>query len=120
MVKTETLKKNYEFARLYKKGKFYAGRYIVIYVLTNNFGINRIGITASKKVGKSVKRNRLRRLIRENYRKLEPFIKVGHDIVIVARKTEELPDFHIIGKEMKYLLKKLDVLDKEALNCSKD
>jgi len=120
MVKTETLKKNYEFARLYKKGKFYAGRYLVIYVLTNNYGINRVGITASKKVGKSVKRNRLRRLIKENYRRLEPCLKQGQDIVIVARKSEELPDYYAIGKEMKYLFKKLDVLDKEAQNCSKD
>ena len=64
MKKTVSIKSNREFVRVYKKGKFFAGKYIVLYVLQNGLKINRIGITASKKIGKSVKRNRIKRLIR--------------------------------------------------------
>jgi len=57
MKNTVPLKKNSEFLRLYKKGKFFAGKNIVLYVMKNDLGINRLGITVGKKFGKSVKRN---------------------------------------------------------------
>ncbi|MCX8029928.1 MAG: ribonuclease P protein component, partial [Brevinematales bacterium] len=76
-------------------------------------------ITTSKKVGKSVKRNRIRRLIRENYRLFEDFIRPGYDLVFVSRVTEELPGFTEIRKEMKFLFKKLNVFDQEKWNCLK-
>ncbi|MEN6314006.1 MAG: ribonuclease P protein component [Clostridiaceae bacterium] len=113
MKKTETLKKNYEFVRIYKKGKFFAGKHIVAYVLKNRFGTNRLGITANKKVGKSVKRNRLKRLIRESYRFLEDFIPPGLDIVFVARGTDTEIGFVEIHREMKFLLKKLHAFDEK-------
>ena len=68
MENTVSIKNNREFVRVYKKGKFFAGKYIVLYILQNGLNINRLGITASKKTGNSVKRNRIKRLIRENYR----------------------------------------------------
>lgn len=114
MNKTVPLKKNYEFSRVYKKGKFYVGRFIVLYVLENKLDINRLGITASKKVGKSVKRNRLRRLIRESYRLYEEYLDVGYDIVFVARSTETMPGFKEINKEMKFLFKKLNIFNQES------
>lgn len=113
MKKTDTLKKNFEFVRIYKKGKFFAGRYIVAYVLKNRFGLRRLGITANKKVGKSVRRNRMKRLIRESYRLLEDFIPAGLDIVFVARGTETEIGFAEIHKEMKFLLKKLHAFDQK-------
>jgi len=111
MEKTVPIKKNYEFARVYRKGKYYSGKYIVLYVLKNNYDINRLGITVSRKFGKSVKRNRIRRLIRESYRLLEPYVKAGNDIVFVARKQENMPEYRYINKEMKFLLKKLDIFE---------
>lgn len=111
MNKTVPIKKNYEFMRVYKKGRFYVGKFIVLYVLNNRYKMNRLGITASKKVGKSVKRNRLRRLIKENYRMYEDSIKTGVDLVFVARNFETIPDFFEIKKEMKFLLKKLNVFE---------
>ena len=105
--------------RVYKKGSFYVGKHIVLYVLANNMSINRLGITTSKKVGKSVKRNRIRRLIRESYRFYENFIKKGYDCVIVARSAEELPGFLEIRKEMKFLFKKLTIFDREKWECTK-
>ncbi|MGE5612784.1 MAG: ribonuclease P protein component [Bacillota bacterium] len=113
MKKTVSLKKNYEFVRIYKKGKFFAGRYLVIYVLNNRLGINRLGITVNKKAGKSVRRNRIKRLIRESYRLYEDFILESYDIVFFARETELEYTYKEITKEMKYLLKKAQVFDQE-------
>lgn len=113
MKKTVTLKNNYEFVRIYKKGNFFPGKFIVIYVLKNRFGTNRLGITANKKVGKSVKRNRAKRLIRESYRFYEDFIASGIDIVFVARGVDTEYGLSEILKEMKFLLKKLKVFDQE-------
>lgn len=109
MDKTVPLKKNYEFMRLYKKGRFFAGKYIVLYVLRNYTINNRLGITVNKKVGKSVKRNRLKRLIKECYRHYEDSVKNGCDLVFVARNSEIMPGYTEINKEMRFLLKKLDV-----------
>jgi ribonuclease P protein component len=124
MEKTVPLKKNYEFVHIYKKGKFYAGKYITLYILKSAYvknvsGINRLGITANKKVGNSVKRNRVKRLIRESYRFYEDFVAAGLDIVFVARSNEILPEYSDISKEMKFLLKKLGVFDKVKWDLQK-
>ena len=113
MKKTIPLKKNHEFVRIYKKGKFFAGKYIVIYVLKNRFGTNRLGITVNKKIGKSVKRNRVKRLIRESYRLYEDFIPDGMDMVFVARSVETEYGFAEIRREMKFLLKKMQAFDQQ-------
>lgn len=118
MKKTVPLKKNYEFQRVYSRGKYYVGRFMVLYVLKNSYNINRLGITASKKVGKSVKRNRLRRLIKENYRAKENLLIKGYDMVFVGRNTNVLPSFVEIKKEMTFLFKKLDMIDWESSHCS--
>lgn len=117
MKKTVPLKKNYEFLRIYKKGRFYAGRFIVLYALKNNYRINRLGIAVNRKVGKSVTRNRVRRLIKECYRSYEEFLKSDLDIVFMARSTEKIPEYSEISKEMKFLLKKLEILDMEKWNA---
>lgn len=119
MIKTVPLQKNFEFKRVYNKGKFFVGKFIILYVLKNNLDKNKLGITVSKKFGKSVKRNRIRRLIRENYRLYEGVIKVGYDCVFVARSTEMMPGFLEIRKEMKFLFKKLGIFDQEKWDCLK-
>ncbi len=67
---TQSLKKNYQFGFVYNKGKSVADKYLVLYAVRNkrNPDINRLGITVSKKVGKSVVRSRVTRLIKESYR----------------------------------------------------
>lgn len=119
MIKTVPLKKNYEFMKVYKKGKYYAGRLVVLYVLPNNQNVDRLGITVSKKFGKSVKRNRIRRLIRESYRLYEEYVLDGFDCVFVARSAGVMPDFSDIRKEIKYLMRKLNVFDQEKWECLK-
>lgn len=120
MDRTVPLTKNYEFMRAYKKGKFFVGRYMILYVIPNRFGINRLGITVSKKFGKSVKRNRLRRLIKENYRAYEKAVRTGYDCVFVSRSSDKMPEFTDIKKEMKFLFKKLEVFEQEKWDLLKD
>ena len=82
---SESLKKNKDFQNVYKHGISYANKYLVMYVLDNKTCQNRLGISVSKKVGNSIVRHRLTRLIRESYRLQEDRFKCGFDIVVIAR-----------------------------------
>ena len=82
---SESLKKNRDFQQVYKRGTSKANRYLVMYVLPNQHMMNRLGISVSKKVGNSVVRHRLTRLIRESYRLNEAEFDNSLDIVVVAR-----------------------------------
>ena len=82
---SDSLKKNRDFQNVYQNGRSYANKYLVMYVLKNDLGMNRIGISVSKKVGNSVVRHRLTRLIREAYRLHEEMFNSGLDIVVLAR-----------------------------------
>ncbi len=79
-----TLNQNSDFRRAYSRGKVYTSPALVIYVNRNRAGICRIGITASKKIGNAVQRNRARRVIRAAAEML-PAIQGGYDVVFVAR-----------------------------------
>ena len=85
MKHSESLKKNIYFQNVYKNGKSYANKYLVMYVLENDLNKNRIGISVSKKVGNSVIRHRITRLIRESYRLQEEMFNSSLDIVVIAR-----------------------------------
>lgn len=82
---SESLKKNGYFRNVYKYGKSYADRFFVMYVLENNLDRNRLGISVSKKVGNSVIRHHVTRLVREAYRLQEEMFHCGLDIVVIAR-----------------------------------
>lgn len=84
---SESLKKNSDFQMVYRNGKSYANKYLVMYVLENNSGRNRLGISVSKKVGNSVVRHRVTRLLRESYRLHENIFNSGLDIVVIARNS---------------------------------
>ena len=83
---SESLKKNRDFQLLYKEGKSRANRYLVLYVKENGMEKNRFGVSVSKKVGNSVVRHRITRLIRESYRLHEDMFNSGLDMVVIARK----------------------------------
>lgn len=91
---SESLKKNRDFQNVYKKGTSYANRYFVMYILENGLGRNRIGISVSKKVGNSVVRHHLCRLVRESYRLQEDRFHSGWDIVIIARVNAKNINYH--------------------------
>ena len=100
MKKTVSLNRNGYFLRIYKTGESIAGRLLVMYYKKNNIGYNRLGITVSKKVGCAVVRNRVRRLIKENFRLNEEKSASGFDIIFVSRVRAAGADFHRIGSEM--------------------
>ena len=81
------MKKNRDFQNVYNNGKSYANKYLVMYVLENNLNKNRIGISVSKKVGNSVIRHHITRLIRESYRLQEDVFNSSLDIVVIARSA---------------------------------
>ena len=85
MLYSESLKKYPEFQAVYKNGRSFANRYLVMYIKENGTSKNRIGISVSKKVGNSVVRHRMTRLVRESYRLNEEAFFEGYDIVVVVR-----------------------------------
>ncbi|MCL2033643.1 MAG: ribonuclease P protein component [Oscillospiraceae bacterium] len=90
MKNTVSINKNRIFKSLYRRGNNIVTQYFVVYYRKNRLKINRLGLTATKKIGKAPERNRCRRVIKEAYRLLEPELPVGYDIVIAARKKAGL------------------------------
>lgn len=83
------IRKNAEFRKVYRRGKSFSNRLLVLYMYRNNLNkeVSRIGISVSKKVGKSVIRSRVKRLISESYRLNSHKFKTGYDFVIIARTS---------------------------------
>ncbi len=102
----DTLKKNYQFKIVYKKGKSIANRQMVMYVYPNKTEENFLGISVSKKVGNSVVRSRVTRLLKESVRLNEDKIKTGYDIVIIARNSIKGIGYFEVEKSLIHLLKK--------------
>lgn len=103
MIFSESLKKYGDFQRVYKKGKSYANKYLIMYILEQDAQKNRIGISVSKKVGNSVVRHRLTRLIRESYRMSEEHFRRGFDIIVIARTSAKGKSYHEIESALLHL-----------------
>ena len=99
----DSIKKTREFQKVYKRGKSFANKYLVMYILTNERTENRLGISVSKKVGNSVVRHRLTRLIRESYRLNKDLFIKGIDIVIVARTGAKDIDYSKVENALLHL-----------------
>lgn len=111
MDKHITIKSNNDYRRIYRLGRSYVDKNIVIYVFNNKKGNLRYGITTSKKIGKAVLRNRCKRIIRAAYFSLYDEIKPGYDFIFVARgRTPQLKSTDIY-KSMKNLLNKAGLLN---------
>lgn len=106
----QKIRKNIEFLNVYRHGKSYANKYLVMYVLSNKLDENRFGITVSKKVGNSVVRHRITRLIRECIRLQESNILTEYDIVIVARKSAKDKKYQDIESAFLNLCKRQNIL----------
>lgn len=105
-----TLKENYEFRRLYQRGASAVGGSMVIYCRKNRLGHNRLGLTASVKLGNAVKRNRARRRLREVYRLNSSCLKQGWDLVLVARGRTLSASWKDLNDTFLRLCRKLDLL----------
>ncbi|AYF53951.1 ribonuclease P protein component [Clostridium botulinum C] len=108
MKKHEKIRKNIEFRRVYRRGKSYSNGLLVLYVFKNNNNLDksRIGISVSKKVGNSVVRSRVKRLISESYRLNNTNVKIGYDLVFVARVNSKDKRFSEIESSLINLLKR--------------
>ena len=103
MKRFPSIKKNSDFQMVYKNGKSYANKLLIMYVYRTGAGETRIGISASKKVGNSVVRHHLARLIREIFRLHKDKIDTGLDIVVVARQAAKESDYKKLESAFKHL-----------------
>ena len=116
MLYTEVLKDPAVFSRIYKKGFRVSGDGASIYFSPNRRPFNRFGITAGKKVGGAVERNRAKRIIRAAYRKNELLLPLGYDIVIVARADLNGKKSTDLDKLLQKLAKEMDHKGEKASN----
>ena len=116
MKRTMTVKENYEFRRLYQKGKSASGHCLVVYCRKNGLPYNRLGLTTGTKLGHAVVRNRIRRRIREAYRLSEKTYLLGYDIVVVARHRAVDADYHEIAQCLQKQMDKLGLIRKEKVH----
>ena len=100
-----SIKKNEDFRKVYHSGKSYANKYLVMYAKKNESETGRLGISVSKKVGNSVVRHRIARLIRESYRLNVSKFHSGWDIVVVARQGAKGRNYFEINSAMLHLAK---------------
>lgn len=110
MKNTISLKKKKEFNNVYKFGKSIANNLLVMYTLNNSTNSNKLGISVSKKVGNSVVRHKITRLIKENYRLMENNIKIGYDIIFIARINCKNSNYYDIKKSISNLLTKTKMI----------
>lgn len=103
--------KNKDFQIVYKKGKSYVNKYLIMYVLNNKEEENRLGISVSKKVGNSVVRHRITRLVRESYRLQKNNFQTGYDIVVIARSNAKDKSYSEIESALLHLAKLHNILE---------
>lgn len=101
-----TLKDNWDFSRLYRRGKCYVSSALVIYALKNKTNNLRYGITTGKKTGNAVKRSRSRRIIRAAFSQVYPSLENGYDFIFVARSKTPFLKSTDIKREMEKLFQK--------------
>lgn len=105
-----TVKENYEFRRIYRKGKSAVSPQLVIYCQRNRRGHSRLGVSVSTKLGCAVVRNRVRRRIREIYRLNKAKMLPGYDLIVVARVRAVETDYQKLDRTYLRLLEQLDLL----------
>lgn len=113
---SESLKKNKDFQTVYRTGKSYGNKYLVMYVIPNHLGKNRIGISVSKKVGNSIVRHHLTRLIRESYRLYEEQFQCGLDVVVIARVSAKDRTYHEIESALIHLGKLHNIYEVDIIS----
>ncbi|HHW36649.1 MAG TPA: ribonuclease P protein component [Bacillales bacterium] len=106
MNKRNRIKKNDEFQAVFKRGVSVANRQFVIYMLEKPEQIEmRIGLSVSKKIGKAVVRNQIKRYVRQVFLELKEDLKQNVDYVIIARKPTAEMNFHETKKSLMHVLK---------------
>ncbi len=115
MEHTISLNRNEQFLRIYRKGKRTYHRFFVLYYLPNGSRRNRLGLKVGKKLAKAVRRNRIRRLLKESYRLAEPQVRTGYDLIFVAREDSLAADsYQAVAAAVNKLLQQAGLLMQEA------
>ncbi|PLR94029.1 ribonuclease P protein component [Bacillus sp. T33-2] len=113
MKKELRIKKNKEFQEVFNKGKSFANRQFVVYVLKKpGQDTFRIGLSVSKKIGNAVVRNQIKRLIRQSFHELYEHVHTGNDYVIIARKPAAEMGMEEVKKSLSHVLRVARVLKK--------
>ncbi len=105
MKRFPSIKKNQDFRQVYENGRARANKYLVMYIQEKEQNGNRLGISSSKKIGNSVVRHRMARLLREAFRLHRSDIRQGYDLVVVVRAAAAEKSFHEIEKAYLHLLR---------------
>ncbi len=100
----QTLKKNNEFQQVFSKGIRKSGKYAIVFILSGKRQNNRVGIIVKKSIGNAVKRNKIKRRLREIWRKQVSQLLQGSDVVIIARKEIGEASFKEIENDLLELL----------------
>lgn len=103
MKRFHSIKKNSDFQIVYKNGKSYANKLLIMYVYRTENPDTRIGISVSKKVGNSVVRHHVTRLVREIFRLHKDKIDTGLDIVVVVRPAAKESDYRKLESAFRHL-----------------
>jgi ribonuclease P protein component len=114
MKKIYTLKKNYEFNNVLKNGKYFVKKHVIVYIKPNKKKKNFIGIAISNKLCSAVKRNRIKRLIRESYYSVMKDMEQGYDIVFLWNKKTpiEINSFYYIKEEIESIFFEANLIKK--------
>ena len=115
MSEFKSLRKNWEFQAVYRNGKSKANRCFVMIIKKNDTSSNRVGISVSKKVGNSVIRHHLTRLIRESYRLNKEMFNSGLDIVVIARESAKDRKYKEIESALLHLGKINGILNEKSM-----
>lgn len=117
---SDSLKKNRDFQNVYKNGRSKANRYFIMYVLENHQNRNYLGISVSKKVGNSVVRHHLCRIVREVYRLHEDMFDSGLNIVVIARPCAKDVSYREAESALLHLAKLHHILKENQEDDQKD
>lgn len=120
MQKRYRLRKGFQFNYIYRKGKSLAGKEMVLYYVRNKSNKLLIGVSVSKKIGKSTTRNRIKRLFKESARSLLPQIDNGYNYVLLARNGAVDAEYANIKKTLEHLLEKAGCLKKSEIPVNPD
>ncbi len=107
---SQSLKKNRDFQFVYQNGKSRGNKLLVLYVYRTDTGKNRLGLSISKKVGNSVVRHHLARLLRESYRLHEEEFVEGLDMIVIARQSAKESTFFEIERALLHLARHSGIL----------
>ena len=113
-MKVISIKENHIFRRLYAKGKSAVSPCLALYCRRNGRDHSRLGITVSAKLGKAVRRNKIRRRIREIYRLHQAELLPGWDIVVVARVKAAHSSYAALERSFLNTVDKLELRRKES------